>query len=228
MQSACSQKPKKASRSILDLEALTRKAQLLSIFTIFYNLIEGAISIALGLNDESLALMGFGADSLIEVGSAVIVLWKLSGSVADDSVNLERERRATRLIGSLFLLLAGVTGFASVARLMEGGQPEMTWAGLVISVLSLSFMFALWRAKKKVGIALESRTILADANCSLACIQLSAVLFAGSLLHLVFPQIWWMDSVAALALAGLIAREGFQTVKATWDDHFSGGCGCHG
>jgi divalent metal cation (Fe/Co/Zn/Cd) transporter len=96
----------------------------------------------------------------------------------------------------------------------------------VISALSLSFMVFLWRAKLRAAKALDSATVEADAACSRACIQLSAVLFAGSLAFLLAPALWWVDAAAALALALLIAREGWGMVKAARSEHFTGGCGC--
>ncbi len=88
-------------------------------------------------------------------------------------------------------------------------------------------MAALWRAKLRVGRALDSATVMADAACSRACMQLSAVLFAGSLLFLAAPRLWWADGVSALVLALLIAWEGLGMVRAARREDFDGGCGCH-
>lgn len=198
-----------------------RRALWLSILTIVYNLAEGLVSMAFGWADDSVALFGFGADSFIEVASALLVLWKLL-----DHGNLERERKATRRIGWLFLWLgAGVAGGA-LLQLAGRRHPPTTIPGLVISALSLSFMVYLWRAKLRTAQALDSATVAADAACSRACIQLSAVLFAGSLLFLLVPALWWVDAAAALALAILIGREGWGMVKAARSACFTGGCGC--
>lgn len=179
---------------------------------------------AFGWADDSLALFGFGADSFIEVASALLVLWKLL-----DHGNLERERKATRRIGWLFAALAtGVTGGA-ILQLTARRHPPTTLPGLIIAGLSLSFMFALWRAKLRAARALDSATLEADAACSRACIQLSGVLFAGSLLFLLAPSLWWVDGAAALALALLIGWEGRGMIRAASRQDFTGGCGCsHG
>jgi len=179
---------------------------------------------AFGWADDSIALFGFGADSFIEVASALVVLWKLL-----DHGDLERERKATRRIGWLFVTLAvGVTGGA-ILQITAHRHPPTTLPGLVIAALSLSFMFALWRAKLQAAQALDSATLEADAACSLACIQLSGVLFAGSLLFLLRPSLWWVDGAAALALALLIGWEGRAMIQAANRQDFTGGCGCgHG
>ncbi|HCZ32060.1 MAG TPA: heavy metal transporter [Holophagaceae bacterium] len=198
-----------------------RRALWLAGLTIAYNLIEGLVSMAFGWADESVALFGFGADSFIEVASAAIVLWKLL-----DHGSLERERKATRTIGWLFLGLGAGVAAGALLQLAAREHPPTTVPGLVISALSLSFMVFLWRAKLRAAKALDSATVEADAACSRACIQLSAVLFAGSLAFLLAPALWWVDAAAALALALLIAREGWGMVKAARSEHFTGGCGC--
>ena len=109
---------------------------------------------------------------------------------------------------------------------MARHHPPTTVPGLVISALSLACMVFLWRAKRQAAQALDSATLEADAACSLACIQLSTVLFAGSLLFLLLPGLWWVDAAAALGLALLIGREGLGMVRAARSAAFTGGCGC--
>ncbi len=202
----------------------------LACFTIGYNLLEGAVSIGFGINDESVALAGFGADSLIEVASAALVLWRFRGEAEQKEglsiLSIKRERQATLGIGALFILLALLTALASALQLKSGSHPSTTLSGLVISVVSLSFMFFLWKAKTKAARILNSATVMKDAACSLACIKLSIILFFGSLVFLEFPALWWIDSIAGLGLALLIAKEGWETVRAARRPDFSGGCGC--
>ncbi|HJW73222.1 MAG TPA: cation transporter [Geothrix sp.] len=198
-----------------------RRALWLSGITIAYNLAEGLVSMGFGWKDDSVALFGFGADSFIEVGSALLVLWKLM-----DHGSLERERQATRRIGWLFLMLgAGIVGGA-LLQLAGRQHPPTTLPGLIISALSLSFMVFLWRAKLRVAKALDSATVAADAACSLACIQLSVVLFLGSLLFLLAPALWWVDAAAAVGLAVLIGKEGLGMIRHASSACFTGGCGC--
>jgi divalent metal cation (Fe/Co/Zn/Cd) transporter len=202
-------------------------ARRLAVFTIVYNLAEGLVSMGFGLADDSIALFGFGADSFIEVGSALMVLWRLREESGCASARLKRERKATLGIGILFLLLAVGTGLASMLQLVTRRHPETTLPGLLISLVSLLFMFGLWRAKLRAAKVLDSRTLEGDAACSLACIQLSSVLFLGSLGFLLWPALWWADAVVALAIAALIAREGLSGIRAALNPGFSGGCGCH-
>jgi len=201
------------------------RALLLAWLTVAYNLLEGGLSIAFGVAEESVALWGFGLDSLVEVGSALAVLWRLRGDLRARAT--ERERRATLVIGGLFLLLALSVTAGSLHQLLSREHPETTLPGLVISALSLSFMVFLWRAKLRTARALDSAALRSDAACSLACIQLSAVLFLGSLLFMAFPALWWADAMAGLALAALIAKEGLEGIRASRGADFSGGCGCH-
>jgi len=210
------------------LEAsVVRKGILLSWFTILYNLLEGFVSIYFGTSKESIALAGFGFDSFIEVGSALLVLWRLKHeSFGDSALSIERERSATFGIGILFLLLALVVGGGSVYSLYIGGTPDTTLPGLAVSSLSISFMFWLYYSKKAVAQKLNSATVMKDASCSMACIKISFVLFAGSLIFILFPSIWWADSVAAIVLCCFIALEGFETVKTARSPNFAGGCGC--
>mgnify|MGYP000993078760 CR=1 FL=1 len=216
-----------------NLEDKTSNAKLiqmaiwLSWFTVIYNILEGVVSIALGVSEGSMALAGFGGDSLIEVGSAFMVLWRFRGETAQGSeLSKDRERKATLGIGVLFLLLAAITLLASVIQIATQSHPETTVPGVIIAGISISFMFYLWKAKMRIGHQLQSQTILKDAACSLACIKLSFVLFAGSIVFHFFPAFWWTDAAAALLLTIFIGKEGWEIVSAARKSDFSGGCGC--
>lgn len=207
--------------------ALVHQAVRLSCFTVGYNVLEGLVSVYFGVSDDSMALAGFGADSFIEVFSAVLVLWRFrSEEGLGAGLALGRERAGTLGIGALFLILAAVTALAAALQLGQGRRPDTALPGLLVSAASLGFMFYLWRAKRRLAAQLDSATVAKDAECSLACIKLSLVLFAGSLLTLAAPALWWADAAAALALSLLIAREGAATVRAARSEGFSGGCGC--
>lgn len=207
--------------------ALIRKAIFLSWFTIGYNLIEGVVSIAFGVSENSVALAGFGVDSLIEVASAALILWRFrSETHIGSEFSISRERKATLGIGILFLLLSATTAGASIFELKTGSHPATTIPGLVISTFSLSFMYWLWSAKREVARRLNSASMMKDADCSFACIKLSLVLFGGSLMFAAFPVLWWADSAAALMLTLLIGKEGWETITAAQHPEFSGGCGC--
>ena len=204
----------------------THRARRQAGLTIAWNVVVGLVSMAFGLSEESVALFGFGLDSWVEVGSAVVVWWKLTRPMGCATTRSSQERRATRWISALFLVLAGATTLGAVAQLAAGGHPASTLPSLVVSVVSLGMMGFLWRAKRSAAAALDSRTLEMDAACSLACIQLSAVLFAGSLLFVAVPVLWWADGVAALVLSAFIAREGWEGWQAAGRADFAGGCGC--
>ncbi len=194
--------------------------------TIAYNLVEGLVAMAFGWTEESVALFGFGVDSWVEVGSAGVVYWKLTRAGGCATTAREHERRAIRWISGLFLLLALGTAVGAVAQLAAGGHPENSVPAVIVSVVSLSFMVFLWRAKRAAAIALDSHALALDAACSRACIQLSGVLLAGALVYTLAPALWWADAVAALGLAALIGREGVEGWRAAAKKDFSGGCGC--
>ena len=163
-------------------------------------------------------------DSFIEVASATIVLLKLR-SVNPENL-LTNERRATFAIGSLFLILSFSVFGNSIYQLVHSSHPDTTVPGVIISLLSLSFMFYLWKGKEKVALALNSATIMADARCSLACLKLSGVLLLGSFVFWLFPALWWVDSAAAIIIGFFILQEGWEMVRNARKKEFQGGC-CH-
>ncbi len=201
-----------------------RRAWFLAWFTVVYNLLEGAVSIRFGLSDDSVALWGFGFDSLVEVASALVVMTRLrKGFEAQAATS---ERRAVMTIGFLFVLLALVINVGAILQLASHRHPPTTLPGLLISGISLAFMYFLWCAKTRAATALDSATLKSDAACSLACIQLSWVLFIGSLLFMLSPSLWWVDGAAAILLALLILKEGIEGIRASRSPDFDGGCGC--
>jgi divalent metal cation (Fe/Co/Zn/Cd) transporter len=203
-----------------------RRALWLARATMAWNLLEGLVAMGFGIQEESVALFGFGVDSWVEVGSAGVVYWKLTKKTGSAITRKNQERRATRLISGLFLALAAATAFGGAAQLVTGAHPDSSIPSLIVSVVSLSFMFFLWRAKKATALALNSKALLMDAACSRACIQLSAVLFVGSVLFVLAPALWWADAIAALGLGVLIGREGLEGWRAATRADFDGGCGC--
>lgn len=206
---------------------LVRTARRLAWFTVGYNLLEGLVSVAFGLKDESLSLFGFGLDSFIEVFSAVIVLWRLRREFGNGAGSVQRERLATRGIGVLFVLLAATVLVNSGFRLMRHAHPDTALPGIIISLASLSFMYWLYTAKMRVAKALDSRALKSDAVCSLACIWLSVVLLAGSGVYFL-TKIWWIDSAAAIVIAVLVLREGVENIQGSLKKEFDGGCSCGG
>lgn len=192
---------------------LIKWVKMLAWGTIGFNVLEGIISMAFGVAEGSISLIGFGADSFIEVGSAFVILWRFKEEQGELHLSEAREKKATKTIGLLFLILAVLTAGASVLQLASLSHPESTWPGVVISAISLSLMFFLWSFKKKVAQLLSSPAAMSDAACTLACIKLSAVLFAGSILFVIAPNLWWADGVGALILSAFIGREGREMLQ---------------
>jgi divalent metal cation (Fe/Co/Zn/Cd) transporter len=204
-----------------------RFALALSAITMGFNFLEGLVSIAFGWADQSVALFGFGVDSLVEVASAALIYWRFrqDGALAR-AQSSERERLATRSIGIMLLILAVGTAVGAALQLASHRHPGTTLPGILVSLVSLAAMFLLWRGKVRTAAILDSRAMKSDAACSLACMQLSSVLLMGSLLFWWSPRYWWVDAVTALAVSALIAQEGWSGFRASLRPDFSGGCGC--
>ena len=204
---------------------LYARAALLAVITIGYNLVEGLVSVWLGLEDESFALFGFGLDSFVEVASG-IGIWHMvrrigrSGSEAPDRF----ERTALRVTGTGFIVLTvGLAGTA-VVNLLQNHRPETTVWGIVISLVSILSMWLLIRAKVTVGRQLDSSAILADAACTRACLQLSIVLLIASLGYRL-TGIGGFDSLGTLVIAGLCYREGKEALEKARAGTFACTCG---
>jgi len=186
-------------------QELNHRAQRLAWTTIAYNTGEGVIAVLAGLAAGSVALVGFGLDSAIEVLSALAVSWQFNGK-ADAR---DRERAALRLIALSFLALAAYVIVDAVRSLLTGGHADPSPVGIALAVSSLLVMPLLVRAKRGVGRELGSATITADATQTQLCTYLSAVLLVGLLLDATLG--WtWADPLVALVIAAVAAREGVQ------------------
>jgi divalent metal cation (Fe/Co/Zn/Cd) transporter len=180
----------------------------LALFTIFYNLAEGLVSISFGVSDEALTLFGFGVDSFIEVMSGIgILAMVLRIRQHPDTPRSQFERTALRMTGASFYLLAVGLATTSIYNLFVGHKPETTLPGLIISIISIAMMWMLVLGKRKVGRALNSSPILADANCTMVCIYMSVVLLVSSLIY-ELTGFGFIDSIGALGLIYFSYSEG--------------------
>lgn len=180
----------------------------LALFTIFYNIAEGLISIFFGISDEALTLFGFGVDSFIEVMSGLgILAMVLRIRQNPDTSRTKFEVTALRVTGTAFYLLAVGLGATAIYNLFVAHKPETTLPGLIISAVSIAVMWALVMGKRKVGRALNSMPILADANCTMVCIYMSLVLLASSLTY-ELTGFGFIDSIGALGLIYFSYKEG--------------------
>ncbi len=159
----------------------------------------------------SVALVGFGLDSVIETASAVVLLRRLHAD-RDPARREAAERTARRLVGSCFLLLAAYVAVEAIRALWTRAQPERSLPGILIAIAALLVMPLLGRAKRRVATQLNSRALHSDSRQADFCAYLSAILLAGLLLHSLLGW-WWADPVAALVMMPIIAREGVQGLR---------------
>jgi divalent metal cation (Fe/Co/Zn/Cd) transporter len=185
----------------------------LAFFTIFYNLVEGLVSVYFGTHDEALTLFGFGIDSFIEVMSGIGVLAMIIRIRNNEDTRRSLfEQNALRVTGSAFYLLAGGLAVTIIYNFITGHKPSTTLPGLIISLVSISVMWMLILGKRKVGHSLNSAPILADANCTLTCVYMSVVLLASSLIYR-FTGFGFIDSLGAIGLIYFSVTEGMEAFK---------------
>lgn len=195
----------------IDRETAVRRGQWLSSVTLGYNSLEGIIAIAAGVMAGSIALVGFGFDSLIEVTASVTALWRLSADV--DPVQRERAERLTlRVVGALFIALGVYVTWDAARALLNREGPEESTVGIVLAAVSLVVMPLLARAKRKVAVSLGSRALRSEAQQTQLCTYLSAILLGGLLLNATLGW-WWADPVAALLMVPIIGREGVEALR---------------
>jgi len=203
-----------------DREALVRKGLLLNYATIGYNAFEAIVSILAGIAAGSVALVGFGLDSVIEVTSAVAAQWRLRADV-DISRREVAERGSLKIIGLSFLALAAYVAYESVSSLWSHEIASRSIPGVGILALSVIVMPWLSRHKRRVAQELESKSLEADATQTSLCAYLSAIALAGVGLNALFG-FWWADPLAALVMVPIIAREGVEGMRG--EKHCEDGC----
>lgn len=186
------------------LARLQRRAFRLEYATMAWMVAEAAVAITAGVIASSIALVGFGLDSVIELFSAAIVVWQLRGD------SEARETRAVRLIGVTFFALAAYLAAESISDLVSHARPEQSVAGLAVTAAALIVMPGLAVAKRRTGQALSNRTLIADSAETAFCAFTSAAALLGVGLN-TWLGWWWADPAAALCIAGLALREGIET-----------------
>ncbi|MCB0930902.1 MAG: cation transporter [Mycobacterium sp.] len=185
-------------------QTLERRIRQLAGATIGYNVAEAAVALGEGSRVSSTALMGFGLDSLIEVGAAAAVAWQFAA--ADPEA---REKTALRVIALSFFALAAYVTVDSVRALLGYEEPRPSIVGIALAILSLVVMPMLWWAQRRAGLELGSRSAVADAKQTLLCTYLSVVLLVGLALNGLFG--WSLaDPIAGLIIAAIAIREGLE------------------
>ena len=198
---------------------LVRRGQRLEYFTIGYNCLEGIVSVVAGLIAGSVALVGFGLDSAIEVASGVALLWRLHHD-RNPARREQVERTTLRIVGWCFVALAAYIAYESGSILIRQQAPERSIPGIMIAALSVVVMPLLARAKRRVASGIGSGAMHADSRQTDFCTCLSAILLGGMLLNAAFGW-WWADPVAGLVMVSIIAKEGFDGARGR-------ACSCEG
>jgi divalent metal cation (Fe/Co/Zn/Cd) transporter len=196
---------------ISDRSILAARGRRLEYFTIGWNSLEGLIAVGAGALAGSVSLVGFGVDSFIEVASGSALLWRMFID-ADAHRREHHERTTLRLVGGCFLALAGYVTFEAIRDLAARSAPEHSLPGILLACVSLVVMPILSRAKRRVGRAMGSAAMHADAKQTEFCTYLSAILLGGLLLNM-FWGIWWADPVAALVMVPIIIKEGIDGLR---------------
>lgn len=217
--------------SASDRASLGRRAQLLAGVSVGYNVVEALIAITAGLVAGSVALVGFGLDSVVEVSSGLIILWQFRHRLPES-----RERVALRLMAWSFFALAAYVTAESARALLGGGTPDPSPVGIGLAIASLAIMPLLSWAQRRTGRALGSGTVVADSTQTLLCTYLSAVLLVGLVLNATLG--WsWADPLAGLVIAAVAVKEGLEAWRGdactclpsalgTNDTENDDGCGC--
>ncbi len=202
-----------------------RWASALALITISYNILEGCVSVFFGLQDETIALFGFGLDSFVEVVSGIGIWHMIRRMKQTDAVNHDAfEKRALRITGGAFYVLAAGLIATSAFNIYKGSRPETAMWGIIVSVISILSMWMLIHYKMKIGKQYNSQALIADANCTKACMYLSIILFASSIGYAI-TGIGMLDSIGAIGIAVFSYREGKEAFEKSKGKLT---CGCQG
>jgi divalent metal cation (Fe/Co/Zn/Cd) transporter len=187
-------------------ERLAARVKLLSWLSLAWMTVEGAVAIAAGIVAGSIALIGFGLDSVIEGFASVIIIWRFTGQRVFSYV---AEQRAQKLVAIQFFLLAPYVGFESVKGLIAGERPDVSWVGIGLSIGSVIFMPMLGIAKQRLADQLGSAATAGEGRQNMLCAYLAGALLVG-LLSNVLVGAWWLDPAVGLLIAGVAVKEGVE------------------
>jgi divalent metal cation (Fe/Co/Zn/Cd) transporter len=185
-------------------DSLVRRARFLARMGLAWHAIEAAVALAAGVAASSIALIGFGADSVVESIAGVVLLWRLGERRARSE---EAEQRAQRLIGLTFWLIAAYVGAEAIRSLIDGDEPSVSYVGMALAAVTLATMPALAAAKARVAHQLGSAATRSEGRQNLLCAYLSAGLLIGLGANAAFGW-WWADPATALLIAGVAVNEG--------------------
>jgi len=189
-----------------------QKGLIAEYFTVGWNVIEGLVAIAAGITAGSIALVGFGLDSYVEVASGLVLIWRLRKHGFGDEQEEAAEKKAVLFVGATFLLLALYVTYESGKKLLFHEHPDESIVGIILAIVSLIVMPILAFYKKKIASEINSRALRADALETLACSYLSLTLIVGLGANALFGW-WWADPLAALAMVYFLVREGWEAIE---------------
>ena len=197
--------------SDLDRAAIARRGHNLELFTIGWAILEATIALVTAIKSHSVSLAGFGFDSLIEVVSGAALMWRMSHEMDHDRRH-RAEHVSLRIAGVCLLLLAAYVSLEAVFNLVNHRTSETTWAGIAVTAAAIIFMPFLSRAKRKVGLALNSAAMMTDAKQTDFCMYQAMIVLFGLVAHATLG-ISWADSAAALLLVPLLIRAGSLSLR---------------
>jgi divalent metal cation (Fe/Co/Zn/Cd) transporter len=199
----------------------------IEVVSILWMIVEAGVAIGAGLIAHSLALVAFGADSIIELIAGAVLLWRLT--IEAKGAPLERVKRAEKVsswvVGISLILLSIYIVVASVDKLWTHQGAESSFLGIGLAVASGTIMPFLSRAKKRIGAEIGSKALRADGACSIVCAYMAWTVLAGVIFTALFGW-WWIDSVAALALVYFVVKEGWEAIQEAGGKEKACGC-CH-
>ncbi len=204
---------------VISRDEAVRQGRRLEYFTVGWNLIEAAVGIGAGAVAGSIALIGFGIDSLIETSSGAVLLWRLQEGEEGE----KRERMALKLVGISLLALAAYVAIDAAKGLLQKESPEKSLVGIILATVSLVVMPLLAWAKRRVAARLNSQALVADSHQTDICAYLSAILLVGLGLNALFDW-WWADPLAALAMLPIIVKEGLEALRGEAGEDCSEDC----
>jgi divalent metal cation (Fe/Co/Zn/Cd) transporter len=187
---------------------LIRRARRLAWAGIGWHIAEAAIAIAAGLVASSIALTGFGADSLIEALAGLVVIWRFAAARAHDE---QSERRAQQLIAASFAILAVYVAIEATRTLINAEHPDTSWVGIALAAVTATTMPLLAKAKQRLGQQLGSTATASEGTQNMLCAYLSLALLIGLGGNALFGA-WWLDPIAALTVAAVAVRE----ARSSW------------
>ena len=199
-----SSRPIRIGKKSAGREGLVRRAKLLAWLGLGWHGVEAAVAVGAGLAAGSIALVGFGADSLVEAVAGFVLLWRFAGTRASSE---RAERSAQKLIALSFYAIAVYVGFEAVRALVFAERPEVSWIGIGLAVVTLAVMPPLAVAKGRVGERLGSSATKSEGRQNMLCAYLSAALLVGLGANALFG-LWWADPATALLIAGVAVKEG--------------------